>query len=311
MGRFVTVALVVCLLLAGCIQSASPTPERQTLAGEYRVTVTTVVDGDTVRVRFANGTTDTVRLLGVDTPETQSENDPGEFEGVPDTAAGRDCLRALGHDATRLATRTLLGEEVRLRLDPQSDGRGYYGRLLAYVVVDESSFNHRLVADGYARVYDSEFSESDRFYAAESRAQDNATGVWTCRRPESADTGTATPEGTATATGDASVVVASTHADAEGRDGENLNDEYIVFRNRGNETLDLSGWTVADAVDHTYQFPDGATLPAGDTVTLHTGSGEDTTADRYWDRGSPVWNNDGDTVVVRDASGQVVGREAY
>jgi hypothetical protein len=125
----------------------------------------------------------------------------------------------------------------------------------------------------------------------------------------SVDTGTTDP--TATPAGDASLVVASIHADAEGRDGENLNDEYVVFRNRGNETLALSGWTVADEVDHTYQFPDGATLPAGETVTLHTGSGEDSTTDRYWNRGSPVWNNDGDTVIVRDASGQVVAREPY
>ena len=187
------VALVVALLaltaLAGCADLATSggddgTGNGTTLAADYRVTVTAVVDGDTVRIRFRNGSTDTVRLLGVDTPETGAENSPDEFEGVPDTAAGRACLGAAGREATRFATDRLLGETVSLRLDAQSDTRGYYDRLLAYVVVDGENFNHQLVARGYARVYDSTFTQSDRFYEAEAAAQDNGTRVWACRTPD-------------------------------------------------------------------------------------------------------------------------------
>jgi micrococcal nuclease len=339
MGRRLAVVLVVVVLLAGCSQSLSPTapasPDSQVLGADYRVTVTGVIDGDTVRIRFANGTTDTVRLLGVDTPETRGENDPAEFEGVPETAAGRECLRSVGEDATRFATRTLLGEEVilpaiitwrfstprgveifheviagsmSLRIDPQSDGRGYYDRLLAYVVVDDRNFNYRLLTRGYARVYDSEFGESERFDAAEARAQDNGSRVWACRTPGATDGG---ETATATATGDSALVVASIHADAAGRDGENLNDEYVVLRNRGDTTLDLSGWTVSDDVAHTYRFPDGASLAAGEPVTIHTGTWTDTASDRYWGRSSPVWNNDGDTVTVRAVNGTVVAQGPY
>jgi micrococcal nuclease len=314
--RLAALALTLLALtaLAGCADLADPGGDLDgtdgarngtTLAADYRVTVTGVIDGDTVRIRFQNGSTDTVRLLGVDTPETNAENSPDEFEGVPDTAAGRECLGAAGREATRFATDQLLGETVSLRLDAESDTRGYYDRLLAYVVVDGANFNHRLVARGYARVYDSTFTESDRFYDAESAAQENGTRVWACRTP-----GAVTATATVTAS-ESGLTVATVNADAAGRDGENLNDEYVVFENRGDDRLDLSGWTVTDEADHRYTVPAGVALAPGDRLTLHTGSGTDTAADLYWGRGSPVWNNDGDTVTVRDASGAVVVQRSY
>jgi competence protein ComEC len=101
------------------------------------------------------------------------------------------------------------------------------------------------------------------------------------------------------------------HADADGRDGENLNDEYVVFENTGTEAIDLSGWTISDAVGKTYTIPEGVVLEAGAIVMLHTGSGTDTESDLYWGASSPVWNNGGDTVVVTNSEGDVVLDEAY
>ena len=101
------------------------------------------------------------------------------------------------------------------------------------------------------------------------------------------------------------------NADAAGDDRENLNDEYVVFRNDGASTLDLSGWTVSDAVGQTYTVPDGVTLAPGATITLHTGSGTDTESDLYWGSGSPIWNNGGDTVTVTMPDGTEVLAEGY
>ncbi len=132
-----------------------------------------------------------------------------------------------------------------------------------------------------------------------------------------AETATATDGGTPTATpteagdGDGDLAVAEIHADAAGDEYENLNDEYVVFENAGDAPLDLSGWTVADDAGHTYAFPDSFSLDPGDSVTLHTGSGSDTGTDLYWGQGSPVWNNNGDTVIVTDADGERVLTEAY
>ncbi|NHN46827.1 nuclease [Halostella sp. JP-L12] len=176
--RRVLLAVVLILALAGCAGVVSDDGPRTTERTE--VTVVRVVDGDTVEVEYPNGTRETVRLLGVDTPEVHAENDLGEFEGVPDTEAGRECLRDWGHRAGEFARAELGGESVTLVIDPESDRRGGYGRLLAYVDYDGGRFNERLVEEGYARLYDTTFADRDRYAAAEDRARENGTGLWEC-----------------------------------------------------------------------------------------------------------------------------------
>jgi endonuclease YncB( thermonuclease family) len=105
--------------------------------------------------------------------------------------------------------------------------------------------------------------------------------------------------------------LAEIHANAEGDDYDNLNDEYLVFTNPGNDSLDLTGWTLHDEAGHEYAFPAGFTLSAGESVTVHTGSGTNSGTDLYWDASSPVWNNTGDTVTVEDASGSAIVTRDY
>ncbi len=112
-------------------------------------------------------------------------------------------------------------------------------------------------------------------------------------------------------TADGELSIAEINADAEGDDRENLNDEYVVFENMGSEPLDLSGWTVEDAAGRSYTFPAGVEVEPNATITLRTGSGTDTETELFWGSGSPVWNNDGDTVIVRDDDGAVVLEETY
>lgn len=282
--------------------SPSPTPSQN-----LYVRVERVVDGDTLEIRYDNDSTDTVRLLGVDTPEVHAENTPDEWEGVPDTEAGRDCLRAAGHDASDYVTQRLEGERVRLEMDANEGPRGYYGRLLAYVYLDSTHVNYQLVNQGYGRVYDSNFEKRSRFYAAESEAQDQLLGAWECR-----EVSTATPSPTASdGSSSGSLSVVRVHEDAAGNDHENENDEYIVFENTGDSTLDLSGWTVSDEVDHTYSIPSGFSLEPGAQVTLYTGSGQDTDHELYWGSDAAIWNNDGDTVFVHTDDGTQVIRYEY
>lgn len=107
------------------------------------------------------------------------------------------------------------------------------------------------------------------------------------------------------------LAVADVHADAAGTEAENLNDEYIVLENTGDQPVAIGGWTVTDAAGTTYTFPANFTLDAGATVTLHTGHGTDTTTDLYWNRTTPVWNNDGDTIIVTTDTGTEVLQETY
>ncbi|WP_144901115.1 lamin tail domain-containing protein [Halobellus captivus] len=322
------VALVVLLLVAsaGCLagvpasdgestpRSTAAGPVVQTIdpsADGVRVTVTEVVDGDTVHVAHENGSRETVRLLGVDTPETFSPNDPADFEGVPGTAAGVECLGRAGEAASAYAVDRLAGETVTLVFDEESDRRGYYGRLLAYVYVDGESFNHALLREGHARVYPSTFTERERYERTETEARDARRGLWSCIDHPGAATSSPTSTLTPLADGGGPLAVADIHADAEGNDNENLNDEYVVFRNVGADELDLSGWTVVDAADHTYTFPEGTTLAPDAELTLRTGSGTDTGSTLYWGAERAIWNNDGDVVIVGDASGATVLRRSY
>jgi len=319
--RRVTFGVAVALLVvaAGCSgltgspsQPAGTAVDGQSVDApepDITVTVTAVVDGDTIQVAYENGTADTVRLVGVDTPEVHTENDPAEFEGVPETDAGASCLRGAGANASSLAKQHLLGETVGLSFDPNQDRRGYYDRLLAYVVVDGSLFNYRLVETGHGRVYDSEFTRAERFYAAEETARSERRGLWRCADPN-AVTRTVAADGGPITESPGGLTIADIHADAAGNDNENLNDEYVTFRNTGDGALDLSGWTVRDEAAHQYTF-ENLTLNPNASVTLHTGSGTDTATERYWGRSGAVWNNDGDTVTVRNASGETVLRQSY
>ncbi|XGI84752.1 lamin tail domain-containing protein (plasmid) [Halorutilales archaeon Cl-col2-1] len=338
--RYLILSVVVLIAVSGCISSDTdtdtpsptspePTPTSQpdstsdsqeetdtesTEPSELTgIEVTRVVDGDTIEVEYSNGTKDTIRLIGVDTPEVHTENSPDEFEGIPDTIQGSDCLRGWGDNASDYAETVLSGETVRLETDPNLDKRGYYGRLLAYVYVEDSgeSFNYQLIKNSYARVYDSDFSRQDKYYEAESEAQNSKTGLWACTvstQESQQQDRIVTDGGTDTST---SLKIVEIHADAEGNDHENLNDEYIVLRNNGDNSVDLSGWTIQDEADHSYTIPTGFVLDSGDEVTIRTGSGSDTSSTLYWDSGSAVWNNGGDTITVTDSGGNVVVEESY
>ncbi|QPV63049.1 lamin tail domain-containing protein [Halosimplex litoreum] len=345
-GRLATVLAVALLaVLSGCAGASvsvgeetptGPTAAAPDVANGTVVTVVDVVDGDTIDVRYGNGSTDTVRFLGVDTPEVYGDNDPAEFEGVPNDEAGAACLESAGENASAFAERWLADQRVTLVTDPAADRRGSYGRLLAYVhvnasgvdgsvtatagtatngtvtAVDSTDFTYRLLATGHARVYDSAFQRSERYYAAEADAQADRRGLWRCRDPNAtvADGGESGDGGGPVVTSATGLTVERVHADAAGNDHDNRDDEFVVFGNDGEGRLELGGWTVSDEAGHAYAFPTDFSLGAGETVTLRTGSGTDTAETLYWGSDSAIWNNGGDTVVV-ERDGETVLRYAY
>jgi micrococcal nuclease len=271
------------------------------------VEVVDIVDGDTMDIEYENGTEDTVRLIGVDTPEIHAEVSPDEYEGVSDTEPARQCLGGYGDEASTFAEQEIGGDTVQLQYDKLSDRRGSYDRLLIYVIDDGENFNHLLLDEGLARVYDSTFTESERFYDTEAAERKNQTGVWSCqnagdRGSDSSDNN----DGDGSRTSDSTLEIVEIHEDAEGEERENLNDEYVTFRNRGGDTLDLGDWVVKDSADHDYTVPSDFTLEAGEEVTLHTGKGGNTDNDLYWGLDNPVWNNSGDTVYVYNADDELI-----
>jgi len=188
-----TVAL--CVTLIGCTGGTAQTPTEyggtvqppandsalQIESERVEVAVTEVVDGDTIDVRFANGSRDTVRLQGIDTPEVRADNEPREYEGIPDTDAGRACLSEAGVDAGEYVSERVEGANVTIAADPRTERRGGYDRLLAYVYVEDANLNYELVATGRARVYDTDFTFREAFDAAERRAREDSRGLWACQ----------------------------------------------------------------------------------------------------------------------------------
>ena len=96
--------------------------------------VVRVVDGDTIEARIG-GEVEDVRLIGVDTPETVKPDDAGAV------------LRASGPRTSPNGGWT--GRRVRLVFGVER--RDVYGRLLAYVYLDDRFFNPVLVRRGLAR----------------------------------------------------------------------------------------------------------------------------------------------------------------
>lgn len=183
----IPVFLVVLVVTAGC-GSTIPGSTSKGTGGpeaterevtEFSVEIREVIDGDTMVVGFPDGTVETIRLLGVDTPEVNVDNQPGEFEGVPDTEAGRAHLRTWGERATEFAKARLEpGETVRIVVDETADRRGGYGRLLVYLHDDGALFNRLLLENGYARLFDTRFEKRSGFAETESEAMANGVGLW-------------------------------------------------------------------------------------------------------------------------------------
>ncbi|MDR2471808.1 MAG: thermonuclease family protein [Treponema sp.] len=126
------------------------------------------VDGDTIRVRINNppaelGPVETIRLIGVDTPETVHPRREAE---------------AFGKEASDFTKTRLLGKRVYLAFD--WDLRDRYGRLLAYVYTqDQRCHNAELVRQGYGHAYTRfPFQFMEEFRSLEREAREQRRGLW-------------------------------------------------------------------------------------------------------------------------------------
>lgn len=150
--------------------SSLATPRPPTLPEPAHLTSATVlrtIDGDTILVQLKDGTEETVRLLGVDTPETVHPH--------------RD-VECFGREATYFTENKLPpGATIFLELDTQTGERDHYGRLLAHIWTQSSRLhNLDLLTLGYAthNNYGNPSRYSDTYAAAAALAQQNKTGLW-------------------------------------------------------------------------------------------------------------------------------------
>ena len=134
--------------------------------GEVEYPVLKVVDSDTIKVEY-EGTSTSVRLIGVDTPETVHPRKPVEPFGPEASAFTKSLLPA--------------GELVYLRFPINGGNRDRYGQLLAYVyrVSDGLHVNIEIIAQGAGRVYTRyPFEFMEEFLEHEAIARKSKRGLW-------------------------------------------------------------------------------------------------------------------------------------
>lgn len=127
--------------------------------------VVKVIDGDMVAVEI-NGKTKTIRLIGLNTPETVDPRKPVERFGI---------------EASNKAKEILTGKSVRLEADGIIGERGKYGRLLRYIFLEDgTNFNKMMISEGYAYeyTYNSPYKYQKEFKEAEKEAREAKKGLW-------------------------------------------------------------------------------------------------------------------------------------
>ena len=123
------------------------------------VQVARVIDGDTLLL--SNG--QRVRLIGVDTPELHHPLKPVQY---------------FAREASEFTRKMVEGKRVRLEYEPRK--RDKYGRLLAYVYLEDGTFlNAEIIKQGYGFAYTKyPFRYLDAFRQYQREAREHERGLW-------------------------------------------------------------------------------------------------------------------------------------
>ena len=158
-------AILIAVSLSRCGTSGGGSEEP---SGPITARVTHVVDGDTIDVELGDGSDDTVRYIGIDTPETVKPGTP---------------VQCGGPKAHEVNDQLVYGKTVTLRFDDER--RDVYGRLLAYVYVPRAGqrplfVNAELARRGLARTLTIPPNDSfaPLFARLASRAGVLGRGLW-------------------------------------------------------------------------------------------------------------------------------------
>lgn len=170
--------VLLSFLLIGCspdsISVPSPTPLNVDTplaspvlgANRTQATVTSVTDGDTFKV-LTDGNLETIRVIGIDTPEIFDPRKP---------------VQCYGKEASAYSKQLLSGKTVYLETDQTQDDRDKYKRLLRFVFLEDGSdFGLTLIREGYANEYT--YDSNPYYYQAEykkaqTEARENNRGLW-------------------------------------------------------------------------------------------------------------------------------------
>ena len=213
--------------------TSKPEVSNEQSAANAAYKVTNVVDGDTVKLNIS-GTVETIRLIGIDTPEIVHPSKPVECFGV---------------EASNKAKAVLSGTSVSLETDSSQGTQDKYGRLLGYIILsDGTNFNKMMIEQGYAYeyTYATPYKYQSAFKAAEQTARASGAGLWA---EGVCDEQSTTSDTTTTSTSNGNWYVSSHHTSkfyyCEESDGwQSLSERYL-------EIYDSEAALLADYPNHT------------------------------------------------------------
>lgn len=149
----------------------TPTEITTPTANKTYYSVKQVTDGDTLSVTI-DGNEERVRLIGINTPET---------------GAGSTSEQCFGEEASQRMKNLAQGKQVALEYDESQGIRDTYGRLLAYVYLEDGQMlNRKMIADGYAYEYTymTPYAYRSEFRELQNIAKLSGRGLWgetTCK----------------------------------------------------------------------------------------------------------------------------------
>jgi micrococcal nuclease len=154
------------------------TPVANTVGTYYKVTK--VTDGDTLHIEMS-GVDEKIRLIGINTPETVDPRTP---------------VQCFGKEASNRMKDLAEGKSVRLEYDDSQSLRDTYGRLLAYVYLEDGQMLNRImVAEGYAYEYTylTPYKYQKEFRQLQTLARTSSRGLWAANTCAGSKTVKATP----------------------------------------------------------------------------------------------------------------------
>ena len=124
-----------------------------------------VIDGDTIQANM-QGKVETIRLIGINTPETVDPRKPVE---------------CFGREASAKTKELIEGKTVKIETDPTQDTHDKYSRLLAYIFLEDgTNINKKLIEEGYAYeyTYERSYKFQTEFKTAQHDAEQQKKGLW-------------------------------------------------------------------------------------------------------------------------------------
>ena len=237
--------------------------------------VTYVGDGDTIYVNVdgdGKRTSERVRLTGINTTE----------QSVYSRSAAKRRGECHALDATARIEQLIRLSKWRVRLyalDPSSRSGPRLRRVVAVRMSGRwRDAGRRLITEGHAVWLPNlqEFAWNLDYGRLAERAAEQQLGVWD-------------PAGCGVGPSDGIPLKVTVNGNVRF-----LNDEWVRVRNLDpvNE-VSLGGWSIRDSALNRFVFPDWATLPPGESLTLHVGDGTHTWTEFFWGRPGPVFDNIG------------------